>query len=276
MVYVTKGSHRIATSRHSASGRVVRIGGDTASASVGGLLGLILGPPGIVVGAAAAAFLGDTIKSALDKAASHRAETVFTLARERIRAEMESGRQLREDGFLDDSVSGRSAAADVLEQILQAVQQESEERKLPFIANLYASIAFREDVDRGMANLLVRTAEQLSYRQLCLITVFMTRDANHLRTSDYIHVGDGGLEPTIDLFSPLGGVLEEAYDLFTRGLLAGTDGAMTLRLGSHLSQIYICPAKMKVQGTGSWLYDLMGLAKLPEEDLDPLVALLSQ
>lgn len=229
-----------------------------------------------MVGAVAAALLGDTIKSALDKAASQRAETVFTLARERIRTEMESGRQLRADGFRDDSVSGRSAAADVLEQIVQAAQQESEERKLPLIANLYASIAFREDVDRGMANLLVRTAEQLSYRQLCLITVFMTRGVYHLRTSDYILVGDGELEPAIDLFSALGGVLEEAYDLFTRGLLAGTDGAMTGRLDSHLSQIYICPAKMKVQGTGSWLYTLMGLAKLPEQDLDPLVALLSK
>ncbi len=48
------------------------------------LLGLILGPPGIVLGAAATALLGETIKSALDKAASKRAETVFTLARERI------------------------------------------------------------------------------------------------------------------------------------------------------------------------------------------------
>jgi hypothetical protein len=72
------------------------------------------------------------------------------------------------------------------------------------------------------------------------------------------------------------GVLEEAYDLFTRGLLDGVDGAMGLRFDSHPSQIYICPAKMKVQGTGSWLYTLMGLATLPPNDLDVLVALLSE
>jgi hypothetical protein len=127
-----------------------------------------------------------------------------------------------------------------------------------------------------MSGLFVRTAEQLSYRQLCLVSVFMNREAYHLRSSDYISLADGELRPAVDLFSPIGGVLEEAYDLFTRGLLAGTDGAMTLRLGSHVSQIYICPAKMRVQGTGSWLYSLMELAGLPPHDVDDLKTLLSQ
>ena len=267
----------IARGKDSAPESAARISGDVTSASVGGLTGLVLaGPPGIVAGAAVASVLKEAIKSALDRAATQRAVTVFTLASKRICAERESGKQLRADGFFDDSVSGRSAAEEVLEQIVQAAQQEPEERKLPLMANLYASIAFREDVDRGMASLFVRTAEQLSYRQLCLLSVFMDRGAHHLRTSDYINAGDREQEPAIDLASRLGGVLEEAYDLFTRGLLDGVDGAMGLRLDSHPSQIYICPAKMKVQGTGSWLYTLMGLAKLPPNDLDELVALLSE
>ena len=188
----------IARGKDSAAERAARISGDVTSASVGGLTGLVLaGPPGIVAGAAVASVLKEAIKSALDRAATQRAVTVFTLASKRICAERESGKQLRADGFFDDSVSGRSAAADVLEQIMQAVQQESEERKLPFIASLYASIAFREDVDRGMANLLVRTAEQLSYRQLCLLSVFMDRGAHHLRTSDYINAGDREQEPAM-------------------------------------------------------------------------------
>ena len=267
----------IARGKDSAAERAARISGDVTSASVGGLTGLVLaGPPGIVAGAAVASVLKEAIKSALDRAATQRAVTVFTLASKRICAERESGKQLRADGFFDDSVSGRSAAEEVLEQIVQAAQQEPEERKLPVMANLYASIAFREDVDRGMASLFVRTAEQLSYRQLCLLSVFMDRGAHHLRTSDYINAGDREQEPAIDLASRLGGVLEEAYDLFTRGLLDGVDGAMGLRLDSHPSQIYICPAKMKVQGTGSWLYTLMRLDQLPGQDLDPLIALLSK
>ena len=267
----------IARGKDSAPERAARISGDVTSAAVGGLTGLVLaGPPGIVAGAAVASVLKEAIKSALDRAATQRAVTVFTLASKRICAERESGKQLRADGFFDDSVSGRSAAEEVLEQIVQAAQQEPEERKLPLMANLYASIAFREDVDRGMASLFVRTAEQLSYRQLCLLSVFMDRGTHHLRTSDYINAGDREQEPAIDLASRLGGVLEEAYDLFTRGLLDGVDGAMGLRLDSHPSQIYICPAKMKVQGTGSWLYTLMVLAKLPPNDLDELVALLSE
>jgi hypothetical protein len=274
---VTKNSQRISTAKNSATERAVRVGGDTTSASVGGLLGLILaGPPGVLLGAAATAWLGEGIRSVLDRAANGRAVTVLTLARERIWTEMKSGGAvLRSDGFLDDSVSGRSDAEEVLEQIVQAAQQEPEERKLPFMANLYASIAFRDDLDRGMATLFVRTAEQLSYRQLCLISVFMTRAAHALRGTDYVHVGDGVAWPAIDLASPLGGVLEESYDLFTRGLLDGTDGAMGLRLDSHPSQTYICPAKMMVQGTGVWLYTLMELGTLPRPDLDDLVALLS-
>src|SRR5665811_2409638 len=148
----------IARGKDSAAERAARISGDVTSASVGGLTGLVLaGPPGIVAGAAVASVLKEAIKSALDRAATQRAVTVFTLASKRICAERESGKQLRADGFFDDSVSGRSAAEEVLEQIVQAAQQEPEERKLPLMANLYASIAFREDVDRGMASLFVRT-----------------------------------------------------------------------------------------------------------------------
>ena len=268
---------RIARGKDSAQGRAARISGDVTSAAAGGLTGLVLaGPLGIVAGAAVASVLNEAVKSALDRAATQRAVTVLTLASKRICADRESGKQLRMDGFFDDSVSGRSAAEEVLEQIVQAAQQEPEERKVPVMANLYANIAFREDVDRAMASLFVRTAEQLSYRQLCLLSVFMDRGSHHLRTSDYINAGDREQESAIDLASRLGGVLEEAYDLFTRGLLDGVDGAMGLRLDSHPSPIYICPAKMKVQGTGSWLYALMGLATLPPNDLDELVELLSE
>ncbi len=161
----------------------------------------------------------------------------------------------------------------MLAQLVQVAQREPEERKLRLIANLYANIAFRDDVDRAMARLFVRTAEQLSYRQLCLVSVFMNRAAYHLRTNDY---SGGEEQPAIDTVSSLGGVLEEAYDLFTRCLLDGTDGAMGLRLDSHPTLIYICPAKMKVQGTGSWPYTLMELVALPRPDLDDLVALLSE
>jgi hypothetical protein len=237
---------------------------------------LVAGPPGIVLGATATSLLGDKIKSAQDRAASRRAETVFTLAAARIREERKSGRQLRTDGWFDEHAVGRCAAQEVLEQVLQAAQREPEERKLALMANLYASIAFRDDVDRGMATLCVRTAEQLSYRQLCLISVFMGREAYQLRTSDYIKVGDEGMGPAITLTSPLGGVLEEAYDLFNRGLLDGVDGAMVMRVGLHLSQIFVCPAKMKVQGTGSWLYTLMELGQLQAQELDPLISLLSE
>jgi hypothetical protein len=276
MVPMTGTSNGNSTAKDSAAEQVVRAGGDVASASVGGLLGLMFaGPPGIVLGAAAAVVVGDRIKSVLDRVAGNRAVTVFTLAKERIRAEAESGRLLRADGFFDASASGRSAGEEVLERLVQAAQLEPEERKLPLIANLYASIAFREDVDRAMASLFVRTAEQLSYRQLCLISVFMTRAAYALRATDYVHVGDGVAWPAIDLASPLGGVLQESYDLFTRGLIDGTDGAMDGRLDSHTSLTDICPAKMMVQGTGVWLYDLMELGTLPQRELDDLVAQLS-
>jgi len=48
---------------------------------------------------------------------------------------------------------------------------------------MLANIAFREDVDRALAHTLTRTAEQLSYRQLCLLALFASPAVDGLRDS---------------------------------------------------------------------------------------------
>jgi hypothetical protein len=47
--------------------------------------------------------------------------------------------------------------------VLLAAQREHEERKLRFMGNLIANLAFHPEIDRGYANYLIRLAEKLSF-----------------------------------------------------------------------------------------------------------------
>ena len=54
-----------------------------------------------------------------------------------------NGEAVREDGFFDERSDSRSVdAKEVWEGILMKSQREPEEKKLPFMAHLLASVAF--------------------------------------------------------------------------------------------------------------------------------------
>jgi hypothetical protein len=97
---------------------------------------------------------------------------VFLLARKETQDRLDAMEQLRNDSFFDQGSEGRSTAEEVVEGVFRAAQREYEERKLRFMASLLSGIAFDSSVDRSAAVALIRTAESLSYRQLCLLAVY--------------------------------------------------------------------------------------------------------
>jgi hypothetical protein len=162
--------------------RFLAIGSEIASAMTGAGVGLVVaGPPGALAGAAISPVLERAfLKLAKDfhqRVLSHREEVRIgaTLAHtiESARTHSEKDEEIRGDDFFEVGTAGvdRSAAEEILEGVLITAAREYEERKLRHYGSLMSSIAFQENIDLAQANLLLRLARDLSYRQLCILAL---------------------------------------------------------------------------------------------------------
>jgi hypothetical protein len=159
--------------------RLVRGGADMGGATIGAAVGLIGGPPGAFAGAAAGVAatkalrrVGAEVEQRWLAPQQHvRAGTALGVAAAEIRARLEAGESLRDDGFFEDSDSGQSAGEEVLEGMLLAAASAFETRKVPLLGALYASIAFDRSVTPATANLLTNLAQRLTFRQLTLMAM---------------------------------------------------------------------------------------------------------
>ncbi len=120
------------------------------------------------------------------------------------------------------------------------------------MAYLMSSIAFESSVSAFMAHQLVKLAEQLSYRQLCIIRLAVVRGAFNLRATNYR--GQGSFPK--ELYQ----VLYECLDLYHRALLNFSDEVA-------FGPTDIEPGKMNAQGLGVDLHNLMKLDLVPSSDL---------
>jgi hypothetical protein len=160
------------------AGELVEAGGDFAAAAVGGALGLIGGPVGVPAGAAGGVIATRMFRKVgaqmrrrwLDPREEVRVGGAFALAAAEVARRIEAGEALRSDGFFDASAGrDRSPGEEVLEGVLKAAADAHEERKVPYLANLYAEVAFRDDISLPYANALIRLATRCTWRQLVVL-----------------------------------------------------------------------------------------------------------
>lgn len=253
-------------------------GAALAGAAGVGLGYALTGPSGAAAGAAfggaagsmAVQMLEDMAHGALDftyrmlgRREKVRVGAIVVYCYEKFQENINEGRQPRQDGFFDDAPNERSADKEVFEGIMLAAQREPQEQKLRFFGNLVANIAFHSEIDRARANYLVALAENLSYRQLCLLRVFALNEARavSLRTSDF--------RDELPLQDEDVVILQEIYSLYNQGLLYPGGKAV-------LGVINIVPANMFLQGVAATLHNLMELHRLENIDVLRLVALLQQ
>ncbi len=248
---------------------LINSGTEIAGGAVGGALGFLAGGPvGAAVlgagGALAAIALGHVGEEIADRFLGPREKVRIgglALSAARIKDRIDAGEKIRNDGFFDPKPDGRPDAEEVAENILLKAQREAEEKKLPYMANLLSNVAFEATVSGQMAHQIVKTAEALTYRQLCLLFLFSGFVTAPLRSADYRNAGS---------FPPeLMQVLYECYDLYNRGLVS---------VGGEVAfgPTDIKPAVMRTQGLGAFIYNLMELGKIPHNDLVPLVNELSK
>ena len=258
------------TRSSSGAQRLIEKGSEITGGAFAGLAGtatglIVAGPEGALVGGAAGSgltmalqWLGQEMSSRLlGPREEQRLGYVFALAAAEIAERIEAGGQVRKDGFFSASQPGRSDGEEVWESILMKSQREPEEKKLPYMAHLLANLAFESGVGVHMGHQVTKTAEQLTYRQLCILKLIMKKEQYDLRKNDYRKV-EGGFAP--ELYQ----LFYEYYDLHARGYIDSGRGTM-------LGLTDVNPSAVTVQGLGLVTFQLMGLAEIPETDLHPIV-----
>ena len=182
---------------------------------------------------------------------------MFALASREIVGRCENGEQFRDDGFFDVDDTGRSNAGEVWESLLLKAQRDAEEKKLPYVAHLFANLAFDSEISAAMAHQMSKTAEAMTYRQFCILKLSAFKERFDLRNQDY----RGQETFTKDVYQ----LLYEYYDLYSRGLINFGGGA-ALSLGD------VNPGGTNLQGLGGDLFVQMRLHRIPQGDLRPIAA----
>ena len=241
---------------------------EIAGGGLGAALGFLAGDPFAAaisggVGAAAVGILKNIGKDFTERQLSPREDIrvgkVLAIAALEIHQRLEKGESLRDNGFFDEKPNGRSDAEEVAEAIMLKCQREPQEKKIPYMGYLKASIAFNPDISADMGHQLIKAAEELTYRQLCILKLVAEKDKFGLRDGNYRDHGRFSKE----LYS----VLYECMALYQKEYIAQED--------SHaLGLTSIVPGDMTVQGIGNDLFKLMKLSSIPDEDVIPIAEVL--
>ena len=250
---------------------------EIAGAAVGGALGFLAGGPaaaagagalGVLITKGASRLLIDFANRNLSFREEVRVGAAASFALAEIQRRLDEGQQPRDDGFFGNNASRRTSAEELFEGVLQKSKNEHEEKKIKMLGNFFASIAFSPDVSVGEANHLLRVAENLTYRQMCVLAILSAKSRLpdiRFRTTYYESVV--GLL-TYDNVS----LLQEVFDMYTYGLLAQRNeertGYIILNQWANLA-----PDLLQLTSNGERLASLLGLAEgVPEEDLQMILA----
>ena len=246
--------------------RVIDEGAEIAGGAIGGALGVITGDPTIAsaLGAAGVAagntlrYVGNEIVDrVLGPRERKRVGAVISIISKDIHARTQRGEKIRTDGFFNWDNNERSDADEVAESILLKCQREPEEKKIKYMGYFFSNMAFHPEISAYMAHQLSKHAEQMTYRQFCLLK--LAQFDNHrpkLRDRDYRGQGVSSID--------LQQVLYEIYDLYNRGFVNfGGDVAF--------GPTDVKPRMMKAQGLGMYLAILLNVLFIPEEDLNPII-----
>lgn len=269
-----------------------KVAGGAIGGAVGGLVGslagfAVAGPMGALGGS----ILGNSVGNAsapliehafqrvsaefmqrqLSQREERRIVSVLDYVADKVTANFASGLKVRQDSFFSDDEHDRSAADEIFEGVLLAAQREYQEKKIPYYGTLFANIAFHPEISRAQANLLIRLAEQLSYRQLCVLQIFATNTLygieGHTKTSRFTSYSSYRQE----IPSPYWSLLSEIYELYTQGYLRysfSIKEALLYPLDLDLN--YLHPTDLTNN-----LRKLMELDRLDNDDLSEILTIIS-
>ena len=128
------------------------------------------------------------------------------------------------------------------------------------MAFLLGNISFNSAISAQFAHQIVKIADALTYRQLCILKLAATTNNYSLRTSDYR--SQNSFEKAQYQ------LLYECLDLYSRALIKFGSGVV-------FGLTDIKPGALSLEGIGVDMFNEMGLVTIPKADLDPVAEQLS-
>ncbi|WP_455539926.1 hypothetical protein [Terrisporobacter sp.] len=183
---------------------------------------------------------------------------------EMINENLDKNTNLRKDIFFRIGEETKSLVEEIIEGVVISARGEHEESKLKYYGYLLGNIMFKEDLDLDQCNRLIKISRNLSYCQIKLINMYVisqTIQVPILKREDYTKIGVGSYK--------LLGILQDTLDMIQKSILNGS-GKLVLDI------VQINPSKVKVQGIGNLLYNNMSLNKMPYDELEDLLDILSK
>lgn len=152
---------------------------------------------------------------------------------------------------------------EIIEATIIASKNEFEEKKLKYYGFLLGNIIFRNELNEDECHRLIRLLSTLSYCKIKLINLYFisqTIQVPILKREDYT-------KSVIDNYELLG-ILQDTLEMIQKGILNGS-GKLVLDV------VQINPSKIRVQGIGVLLYKLLNLNKMPYDEMEDLLDILS-
>lgn len=195
---------------------------------------------------------------------SKRILTALYYSLEIIKENLNKNNLLRKDGFFIENVNDQCLVEEMMNGIVISSRSEHEESKLKYYGYLLGNIMFKDNLDRDECNRLIKLSRQLTYCQIKLInmyTISQTIQIPILQREDYTKLGIKNYK--------LLGILQDTLDMIQKSILNGS-GKLVLDV------VQINPSNIKVQGIGTLLYNCMSLNKMPYDELEDILDLLSK
>ena len=126
-------------------------------------------------------------------------------------------------------------------------KNEHEEKKVKFLGNIYANVAFMPEITIAGAYWLLQKGEELTYRQMCMLTIIEQKGKDH-KWKRGVSYGPKDGDPAFEL----------EYTGLADMLYIETDPSS----GEHNIQ--------GLKRAGRQCYKAMGLSEIPEGDLRQL------
>lgn len=190
------------------------------------------------------------------------------LASEGIAQRLANDEKYREDGFFDKTPTNRSNIDEVVESTLKKVMDTTEEPKIQFMANLTENVHFHPDLDMDTYRRILKILDELSYRQLCLVKLFMNADQIDLDS-----LGNPIITPNV--FS----ILTDCFELNNKEFISSDNPLMQkiheLYLGNSGRMLVLGGESAKYPGFSkvfsNKLFKFAKLYQIPDEDVDAIL-----
>lgn len=253
------------------------LGSSVTSSVAGTLIGFLLGNlPGAVAGAIIASgakkVLYDIAIRVLSPREKLRVADTAKFAIEKIISNLQSDIKPRDDGFFSDIGEGRSHAEEIFEGVLLKAKSEHEEKKTKILGTVFANIAFSKGFSIGEANHLLQIVEDLTYRQLCILSLVekKTYGSIKLTEKDYQEFRQSDEVVSHETIS----ILQEIFQIYNFGIVTGK-GDFSGTIEDFLSWHDIVPNHLVLSELGKRYCKVMGLHDIPDKEIEEIVGYLS-